>query len=204
MSRRLLRVICAPRLIAVGLLILQLGLSTGGHVLHAWMHALQDGTEACSSCVQHGSTDGTPEFCKAGSGTSEGHRQSGLREQRHSSSCCASRETVVTHSPCSTCPQSITLPAITLPAITLPAITLADQHASSQAADCRVLRTPGGHLCWSGDCAFYRGTHQTSVVAEYPSALCFDQQLELWSIPADDLAVNWTHFCLRARGPPRG
>lgn len=174
MSGRLLRAIFDTRLIAVGLIVLQLGLSTGGHMLHAWMHALQDNN--CASCSAHSVAT------RALSTESQA-----LSTESRTTNCCSSRHSLASDSQWDNCCGDQLPPGDSKEKIPLGQLLKSD---------------PSGGRCWSLDCAFYRGVHQTSTLTEQPVAHSLDQLRESLAVPTEATAVPGISFSLRARGPP--
>jgi|GEM_PF-3261056 hypothetical protein len=177
MFGRLLRATCDTRLIAVGLIVLQLGLSSGGHLLHAWMHALQDGPR-CGSCPLHSSTQ---------SAEARSDSATACCKQSQPTGCCSSKQTpALDHQPGHCCGVA-QLQAGTK--VSMP------HHVS-------IGPESVSHRCWSMDCAFYRGIHQTSTLAAQTAAISLDQPWHSLAAATDVTVVTSIFFSLRARGPP--
>lgn len=171
MSRRLLRAICDPRLTAVGLLLLQLGLLSGGHLLHDWMHGLQSADRSCGTCDSHRAAAARPVEHRCGSGPAG--EESTLEESAAAgeAACCVGN---------------------------------GHRHPTedSAASDPNLSSDKRADHCWSWDCAFFRGLHQSTVLAEQVTAVSLDHLLERLAAPADSIAATGGSLTLWARGPP--
>ncbi|MCE2792902.1 MAG: hypothetical protein ACK493_02000 [Planctomycetota bacterium] len=187
MHGRLLRAICDTRAIAVGLIVLQFGLSSGGHLLHAWMHAWQDGPQGCRSCTLHAASDSPISL------SAEGGKEAGC-EVNHSNHCCGSRQVLASSSP-----PVVDVPQGNLRGEEPLTVSVASRF---EMLDRSIQSRADSQRCWSEDCAFYRGLHQASALAVQPAMISLDQLLERMTLPMDAAAAKRIAFSLRARGPP--